>query len=110
MNKIDSFVGFWRDYPSRNGVRARKQEALAAWLKLKPDDALYSEIMAGLTRYKKVCGDFPVDAVRFLRHKRWTDEITEVAPRVPDEPIWERQARKRVEETQAYIAELRASK
>lgn len=104
MSVLDAFQSFWSVYPARLGLKARKQEALTAWLKLKPDDDQLLQIMQGLTRYKKVCGDYPVDAVRFLRHKRWEDEIVELPP---DRPVEELRVEAMVDRTTEYIAGLK---
>lgn len=70
---------FWPAYPPRNGRRDGKQEALAEWLKLKPDEALEAVMLTALAAYARST-DLPKDAVRWLRGKRWTDEVAAAVP------------------------------
>lgn len=68
---------FWPAYPPRNGRRDGKQDALTEWLKLKPDAALEATILAALPAYA-ASTDFPKDACRWLKGRRWADETVAV--------------------------------
>lgn len=70
---------FWPAYPPRNGRRDGKQEALAEWLKLRPDIALQAQILAALPAYARST-DLPLDACRWLKRRRWTDESNARTP------------------------------
>ena len=70
---------FWPAYPPRNGRRDGKPEALAEWLKLRPDRELEAVILAALPAYARST-DLPKDACRWLKGKRWTDETTARLP------------------------------
>ena len=68
---------FWADYPNR----VAKQDAVRAWQKLAPDEALYCEIMAGLRKWK-ASDEWTRDGGRFVPHpatwlngRRWEDEV-----------------------------------
>lgn len=77
---------FWPTYPPRNGQRAKRAEAMEQWLKLKPDVGLEAEILAAVKRYGQT-DEYPVDAVRWLRHRRWEDETNaRVAPKRTESP------------------------
>lgn len=78
------FEEFWKIYPSRNGKKAGKAEALKEWKSIKPTQELFDEIMSALKKQiehkqecdaKKVfCPDFK-DACRWLKKQCWKDEI-----------------------------------
>ena len=67
-------TSFWPIYPPRNGRRDGKSDALAEWLKLKPDRALEAAILAALPAYARST-DLPVDACRWLKRQRWLDDV-----------------------------------
>ena len=71
-----SFLRFWAAYPPRNGRRDGKPDALAEWLKLKPDKALEDVILTAVVAYGRST-DYPKDACRWLKGQRWTDETVE---------------------------------
>lgn len=65
----DTFEEFWQAYPRRGGVRAGKAAAQKQWSKLKLDDRLLA--MSGLPLYTAAKGEYPEDAERYLKHRRW---------------------------------------
>ena len=88
----DTFARFWAAYPRGED----KQGAIAAWDELKPDDATLQAMSRALVRqraseeWQRGIG-IPY-AVRWLRRRRWEDEIK--APAAPPEsaggdlPVW----------------------
>lgn len=70
------FSAFWTRYPNK----AKKQAALAAWLKLAPDAGLIQRIHAALDwqvrqpRWLKDNGEFVPHGSSWLNGKRWEDE------------------------------------
>lgn len=88
----DTFARFWAAYPRGED----KQGAIAAWDELKPDDATLQAMSRALVRqraseeWQRGIG-IPY-AVRWLRRRRWEDEIKAPAP-PPDRaggelPVW----------------------
>ena len=88
----DTFARFWAAYPRGED----KQGAIAAWDELKPDDATIQAMSRALVRqraseeWQRGIG-IPY-AVRWLRRRRWEDEIKAPAP-LPesaggDLPVW----------------------
>lgn len=73
--KPDRFAGLWAYYPKEG--RQKKQDAMDAWDKLRPDDELIDRIARAL---KKLCATerwrrgigIPYVAT-FLRNDRWVD-------------------------------------
>ncbi len=88
----DKFARFWAAYPRGED----KQGAIAAWDELKPDDATLQAMSRALVRQKASeewqRGIGIPYAVRWLRRRRWEDEIKAPAPppeRVGgDLPVW----------------------
>lgn len=88
----DTFARFWAAYPRGED----KQGAIAAWDELKPDDATLQAMSRALVRQKASeewqRGIGIPYAVRWLRRRRWEDEIKAPAP--PPEraggelPVW----------------------
>ena len=69
------FEKFWSAYPSRQGKKVGKKEAFAEWQRAMKDvdaDYLVAQIESLAPQY----GEYPVDACRWLKHRRWEDEIT----------------------------------
>ena len=71
------FDHFWYEYPKK----VAKPDAVRAWGKLKPDEALSAEIYRGLTRWKN-SDEWSRDGGRYIPHpatwlngRRWEDEI-----------------------------------
>jgi hypothetical protein len=83
----ESFEEFWRKY--RTEARGEdKQSAKAEWMKLKPDRELFNTIMAALERQiafhqaPRGPDEFIPDwvyACRWLKRRRWEDEVPIVA-------------------------------
>lgn len=71
------FLKFWENYPKKKS----KQEALRAWLKLKPDPELQTEILQAIENSKldpqwlKNNGDYIPLPASWLNGKRWEDEL-----------------------------------
>lgn len=88
----DTFARFWAAYPRGED----KQGAIAAWDELKPDDATLQAMSRALVRqraseeWQRGIG-IPY-AVRWLRRRRWEDEIKAPAPEPEiaggDLPVW----------------------
>ena len=74
-NQRSRFDIFWKSYPKKT----TKQECASWWNENKPDDDLLRSIMNGVTAYKKsntVLEGYVLDPIRFLKRRRWDDEIT----------------------------------
>lgn len=88
----DTFARFWAAYPRGED----KQGAIVAWDELKPDDATLQAMSRALVRQKASeewqRGIGIPYAVRWLRRRRWEDEIKAPAPppeeRGGDLPVW----------------------
>ncbi len=88
----DTFARFWAAYPRGED----KQGAIAAWDELKPDDATLQAMSRALVRQKASeewqRGIGIPYAVRWLRRRRWEDEIKAPAPEPEraggDLPVW----------------------
>ena len=88
----DTFARFWAAYPRGED----KQGAIAAWDELKPDDATIQAMSRALVRQKASeewqRGIGIPYAVRWLRRRRWEDEIKAPAPPPEraggDLPVW----------------------
>lgn len=88
----DTFARFWAAYPRGED----KQGAIAAWDELKPDDAMLQAMSRALVRQKASeewqRGIGIPYAVRWLRRRRWEDEIKAPAPPPEraggDLPVW----------------------
>lgn len=88
----DVFARFWAAYPRGED----KQGAIAAWDELKPDDATLQAMSRALVRQKASeewqRGIGIPYAVRWLRRRRWEDEIKAPAPPPEraggDLPVW----------------------
>ena len=75
----ERFDMFWKAYPKKS----TKQECASWWNDNKPDDELLHSILTGLEEYKKsksVMEGFALDPIRFLKRRRWDDEIQPVQP------------------------------
>ena len=88
----DTFARFWAAYPRGED----KQGSIAAWDELKPDDATLQAMSRALVRQKASeewqRGIGIPYAVRWLRRRRWEDEIKAPAPPPEsaggDLPVW----------------------
>lgn len=91
-HRPDTFARFWAAYPRGED----KQGAIAAWDELKPDDATLQAMSRALVRQKASeewqRGIGIPYAVRWLRRRRWEDEIKAPAPPPEraggDLPVW----------------------
>lgn len=63
------FDSFWKSYPSRNGTKGSKKNALAAFKKLPPEKR--SAAVSSLPLYEKTSNGYPKDAERYLRDEMW---------------------------------------
>jgi len=71
----DEFESFWKVYDKPSG----KANAFKVWKSIKPDSNLIETILAKATlQAKNVERKFRKDAERWLRDKRWEDEISDV--------------------------------
>ena len=87
-----SFDAFWDAYPRKVG----RKPALDLWLRMKPDEQLAQEMLAGLERLKhsaqwqKDGGEFIPHPKTFLFQRRWTDEVAPVVnPRALTHHAWD---------------------
>lgn len=90
-NYPDDFETFWRAYPTGHGSKVK---AFDQWRRIKPDDDLRTEIMAGLDRWKR-CDRWQRGLVKaaeiWLRDAWWADtppNVTPIRPEVPGEEAW----------------------
>jgi len=82
---IDRFDIFWKSYPRK----VARKNALKAWLKIKPDDALTKQIIDAINK-QGLCNreiQFVPHPTTWLNAARWEDEI---APNVNQNQIFER--------------------
>jgi len=71
----DEFESFWKAYDKSAG----KANAFKVWKSIKPDNTLLETILAKATlQARTVERKFRKDAERWLRDKRWEDEISDV--------------------------------
>ncbi len=74
--ELEMFNAFWKAYPKKQ----KRAVALKCWQKLKVDDELFAEIMAGMDRLKQSRqwreqdGKFIPMPSTFLNERRWEDE------------------------------------
>lgn len=82
----EDFVRFWDVYPRK----AAKPDALKAWNKLGPDEALVGQIIEAVQRaregpdWAKDGGQYVPYPASYLNGRRWEDEPPQINP--PDEP------------------------
>ncbi len=67
-----NFEAFWTAYPRRAGKKLGKEDARKAYL-VALKCASHDALVAAVKVYAAECGDFAVDAHRWLKHKRWLD-------------------------------------
>lgn len=80
---IPRFETFWQAYPRRiteggKAVRGPKDEAERKWNQLSP--GCKRAAIEALPAFAAAAGDKPPDAVRYLRHRRWRDDIEDAPP------------------------------
>ena len=74
--QLERFNQFWFEYPKKKA----KLAAMRVWVRLKPDEELFDEIMWGLRRarasmeWKREGGRFIPHPATFLNQGRWEDE------------------------------------
>lgn len=71
------FEEFWIAYPKK----VAKKPTKAQFVKIKPNDELFKQIMKGLANYKaseRVKNGYILDPIRWVRDRRWEDEVTPV--------------------------------
>jgi 5-methylcytosine-specific restriction endonuclease McrA len=79
----ERFDRFWTAYPRKTA----KQDAMKAFARLNPDDALLDTILTALEKHKKSdqwtrdSGQYIPHPATWLNGKRWTDEMTTAQPR-----------------------------
>lgn len=82
-NDPDGFAEFWTAYPKRTN----RKSAVDQWRRLKPDAALQAVILAAIAAQqagRQWLDGYVPEAARWLRDRRWTDEIE--SPRPPTPP------------------------
>ncbi len=70
----DDFQEFWACYPRKVG----KLAALAAWKKLKPDEALMQQMIDSVEEHRRCKAwreGFICHPATFIRQGRWMDEL-----------------------------------
>ena len=121
-----AFMELWDAYPPRNGRREKKAEAFEQYEKLGPDALLQATLLEAIAILRRTT-DFPPDMVRFLRHRRWEDDINPkvvdrrkaqqrpaatkpaAAPPVADDPVTEedrRQIREHLQKLPKFLHSL----
>jgi biotin operon repressor len=71
------FESFWSQYPKR----VKKRDAFAEWVKINPTNGTVEKIMEGLARWNasrqwaEDDGKYIPDPERFIKKRRWEDEI-----------------------------------
>lgn len=80
LTKVDvMFNDFWNEYPNKKA----KQVAYKSFMKLKPDEKLFNELMDKLQMFKKTKdwqkeeGKYIPYPSTWINQKRWEDELTE---------------------------------
>lgn len=85
--KPERFEGFWKFYPRHEG----RQNAVRAWDKLQPDDALLARIGYALTAQKQSDewrrGIGIPHASTYLNQQRWTDQPFELPEEAESAPL-----------------------
>lgn len=85
-----AFERFWAEYPRKAG----KVEAFREWQAIGPDEALAEKIIESVRAWKrsdqwaKESGKFIVYPVRFLKHRRFDDELPCTPEPRPGDPDW----------------------
>lgn len=82
------FLRFWSLWPKKVG----KLEALREWVKLKPNPELVDQILASLRAHTQITwrnGErrYIKDPERWLKHRRWEDEVIRQEPLTLDEQL-----------------------
>lgn len=64
-----AFEKLWASYPTRNGTKGSKKNALAVWRGL--SEAKRTQALTALPTYARAVGSYPKDAERYLRGEMW---------------------------------------
>ena len=76
----DDFEYFWHIYPKPKSGRS---EAVKEWNKLKPNQDLIEVLFSHPSEYYATTEpQFMLDASRYLKRKKWNDEIIKVKPKL----------------------------
>lgn len=76
---MQRFTEFWTAYPNKTGKGAAEK----AWVKIRPDKALFEKIMAALERakvseqWRRENGRYRPNPATWLNQRRWEDEYPE---------------------------------
>ena len=70
-----TFDQFWQSYPTRNGSKGSKKNAVTEWTKLDPGKR--TEAAKNASLYALSVGDFPKDAERYLKHEMWNGLVAD---------------------------------
>ena len=75
INDTDNFEVFYKAYPNKKA----KGSAEKAWLKIKPDENLFTDIMEAIAKQKPTWTDpkFIPHPATWLNKRRWEDEVAE---------------------------------
>ena len=94
LTPLEGFEEFYGEFP----LHVSKQDAIRAWNKLRPDEALRGEIMASLEKQKKSDqwrregGRYIPHPATWLNGRRWEDEavqpMPDYGPRQAHAPVW----------------------
>jgi len=76
----EEFEKCWKLYPARNGKKAGKKQAFEAWKNLSNGDrrVVATDLKLRLKDTSWKSGEFVPDMVRYLKHRRWEDEMATV--------------------------------
>lgn len=87
---LEWFGRFWKAYPKKQG----QVEARLAWMRMRFDVQLYTEIVEAVQRFRAVRRDWQTAAGRyvpmpanFLMNERWKDEVAAEPPVDFDKPM-----------------------
>ena len=80
MSYTKAFEECWSLYPARNGKKAGKKQAFEQWKKLTNGDhrVIKTDLKNRLKDSAWRAGEYVPDMLRYLRHRRWEDETSEV--------------------------------
>jgi hypothetical protein len=69
-------IQFWEAFDAKGRERSSKKQVAAEWKKLKPDEATFNAIMAGVVSWKRSDGwqrGYAPGAHRFLNLEKWKE-------------------------------------
>jgi hypothetical protein len=85
--RAGGFDQFWVEYPKK----VKREAAYKVWAKLDPDQELRQQIFDAVARWKESAewtreeGRFIPEAAKWLRGRRWTDELPDDGITDPDQ-------------------------